>query len=164
MPQHHTAVAENSFKWLARKAGRMVRFMLAVPDDPDLKTYASRHPPSNSVINHGSRIGVLGPNIPSRAINKGKARATTPPHTCTPQDVVPAHDSRDRPKPTSQTGISTIIWSDSTKTNNNTAFTGATIASPLNGRYRTAPRGRGYQQGRFVTVLNPITSKILRSR
>jgi len=72
------------------------------------------------------------------------------------RDSVP----HDRPRPSTQTERTPKLSTDTTRVNNNTIFTGVTLASPLNGRITVAPRGRGYDQGAFVTDLAPsITSK-----
>ncbi|KAF3047276.1 hypothetical protein E8E11_005071 [Didymella keratinophila] len=44
--QQRAPSSMNTLMWLMYKFGRGLRFMLAVPDDPDLKTYSSRHPPA----------------------------------------------------------------------------------------------------------------------
>lgn len=139
-PQQRYTVLQNSLMWLARKVGRALRFILAVPDDPYLKTYSSRHPPPTDTVICRSQVGVLGPNIPSR-----------------PQNATEKHTSEALPtsQPSTQIEAPPKLSNDTTRVNHNTLFTGMTLTSPLNGRHVRAPRSRGYEQGAYVTMLNP---------
>lgn len=133
--------------------------MLAVPDDPDLKTYSSRHLPASDTVTYQSNVGVLGPNIPFRPQEISRS-AMTEPSTTLQYSTSRAFVPHDQPRPGTQTERTPKFLSDTTRVNNNTAFTSSTLASPLNGRITVAPRGRGYEQGAFVTNLAPsITSK-----
>ncbi|KAF2625451.1 hypothetical protein BU25DRAFT_492740 [Macroventuria anomochaeta] len=150
--QQHVVVRENSLMWLVRKAGRALRFMLAVPDDPTLKTYSSRHPPLTDVVTYQSQVGVLGPNIPLRPQHIDRFTTSEPIPTSLRQNFAPA---RNQPGPSTQVERPPKISNDTTRVNKNTLSTGVTLASPLNGRHVRAPRSRGYEQDAFVTVLNP---------
>ena len=149
----------NTFMWLLYKIGRGLRFLLAVPDDPDKKTYSSRHPPAPDTMTYQSNVGVLGPNIPFRPQESNRSAVIEPATTLQPsasRDFVPY----DQPRLSTQTEQTPKLSTDTTRVNNNTVFTGATLASPLNGHITVAPRGRGYDQGAFVTTLAPsILSK-----
>lgn len=153
--QHHTAVPENSLVWLARRAGRAIRFMLAVPGDPNLKTHSSRRPPSTPALSYNSKVAVLGPNIPSRPEGNGRAREVVSPSTLLRQNFASARKSEDKAGSRTPSAVPTTHSTESTKVNTNTAFTGTTLASPLNGPHVLSPRSRGYEQSTFVTVLNP---------
>jgi hypothetical protein len=145
--------------WLLYKIARGLRFMLAVPDDPDLKTCSSRHPPAPDTVTYHSNVGVLGPNIPSRPPGISGSILAEPATTLQSspsREFVPY----DQPRPSTQTERTPKLSTDTTRVNNNTTFTGITLVSPLNGRTTFATRGRGYDQGAFVTNLAPsITSK-----
>lgn len=153
-------VHENSLIWLARKFGRFLRFILAVPDDPDLKTYSSRYPPPINTVACQPQIGIVGPIIPSRPVHtKDSTLSRTPPNSLR-SNIVPARPARperissEQFRPNAQDALA-MDWFEPTRVNDNTTFTGVTLASPLNHRIMTAPRQRGYDQDAFVTVLNP---------
>jgi hypothetical protein len=117
--------------------------MLAVPDDPDLKTCSSRHPPAPDTVTYHSNVGVLGPNIPSRPPGISGSILAEPATTLQSspsREFVPY----DQPRPSTQTERTPKLSTDTTRVNNNTTFTGITLVSPL----------------AFVTNLAPsITSK-----
>lgn len=146
---------ENSLLWLARRAGRAIRFMLAVPGDPNLKTHSSRHPPSPLTLTYNSKVAVLGPNIPSRPEGNGKAREIMPSSALLRQNLAPARKSEDKADSRTRRVMPATDSTASTKVNTNTTFTGTTFASPLGGPHVCSPRSRGYEQSTFVTVLNP---------
>ncbi|KAJ8111031.1 hypothetical protein OPT61_g6270 [Boeremia exigua] len=148
----HPNAKENSLRWLARKTGRALRFMLAVPDDPELKTHSSRHPPTN-IVTYQPPVGVLGPNIsvrPQHVDRSGSSNPTVP----FPRNPAPI---RSEPRPSTHTERPSKVSNETIRVNDNTMFTGTTLASPLNGRFVRAPRSRGYEQSGFVTVLNPTS-------
>lgn len=156
--QHHNnnnAVPENSLFWLARRLGRAVRFMLAVPGDPNLKTHSSRHPPSTLALTYNSKVAVLGPNIPSRPEGNGHAREIVPSSALLRQDFASASSSEEKANSRAPLVASATGSTEPTKVNTNTAFTSTTLASPLDGPHILSPRSRGYEQSTFVTVLNP---------
>ena len=141
--------------WFARRVGRALRFMLAVPDDPDLKTYSSRHPPPPNVVTYQSQVGVLGPNIPLRPQDAIKLTIPGPSltiHSSLSRNFVLARGASRR---NTQIEPPPKMSNDTTSANRNTLFTGTTLDLPLNGRHVRAPRSRGYDQDTFVTVLNP---------
>lgn len=132
--------------------------MLAVPDDPNLKTHSSRRTRSPHQLTCRTNIDVLGPNRSSRPQDKGKARATEP-LTSLYQDSASACAVRDQSCSSVPTSVPIPAWTTPTIVNVNSAFTGLTPASPLNSRYHRAPRRGGYEQGAFVTVLNPFVAE-----
>ena len=145
-PQQHPAVRETSPMRLARKVGRALRFMLAVPDDAELKTYSSSH-----VVTYQSRVAVLGPNIPSR--QQHMCESTIPyPYPSPRRNLPPAPKE---PKPGTNAQRSCTVLNDTARASENAIFTPATRASLLNVRVARSPRTRGYAQGAFVTVLDP---------
>lgn len=151
-PKH---AAESSLKYLARKAGRAVRFMLAVPSNPELKTYSNRHPRPAGTITYHSPVSIPGPNIPgpnilsrSHTVSRPTIFNPLPPHQ-------PPSLRSEEPRPSTQTERPSKVSNDTTRINGNTLCTGTTLVSPLNGRYVRAPRSRGFEQGVFVTVVSP---------
>lgn len=156
-PQQHAPMLESSLIWVARKLGRGFRFMLAVPDDPNLKTYASRHPPPLENVTYTSRVCVMGPNIPSRPQAASLVEASEPVSASPRQNLAPAR----RPsRPGTQISRPPKTSNETTRINNNTTIIGTTLASPLNGRHTRAPHTRGYDQDAFVTVLNPSVASL----
>lgn len=148
----------NTLMWLLYRIGRGLRFMLAVPDNPDLKTYSSRHSPAPDTVTYQSSVGVLGPNIPFRPQETRESAMNAPAAIVqsSPNQIVVPHR---QPRPSTQTER-TPKFSTATRVNNNTASTGAALASPLNGRNTMVQRSRGYEQGSFVTVVAPsVVSK-----
>ena len=149
-----TLASKNSIARLAYKAGRGLRFLLAVPDDPHLKTYSSSHQSSIAAVTYQSQLSLPGPNIPSRPHSEVKEQvhkllSTSPRHNLSlPRTPVA------RPRLGSQT-IRPDLTTLNTNTNTITTSTNVTLAYPLDSRYVRASRSRGYAQDAFVTVLNP---------
>lgn len=156
-PQQHAAIPENFLIWLARKIRRGLRFVLAVPDDADLRTYSSRRLPNDKAVPYQSKVGVLGSNVPSQLQNDGEKRAPEPSSVSLRENFA---STRKQPRPSTQTEQAPKILNDATKINNNTMLPDVTLASPLHGRHIRVPRGRGYDQDAFVTVLNPFVVNI----
>ncbi|KAF1928738.1 uncharacterized protein M421DRAFT_154059 [Didymella exigua CBS 183.55] len=156
--QQHATAQGNSLIWLLRKLGRGLRYMLAVPDDPDLKTYSGRHPPASAsdTPNYESSVGVLGPNIPLRPLdNRGLTHFTPAPAPIIRFSLARSLTSHDQPRPSDQTERAPKLSADTTRVNKYTTFTDATVTSPLNHRISRATRSRGYEEGKFVTILAP---------
>lgn len=141
--------------WLVRKIGCGLRFILAVPHDPDLKTYSSRHPPAppSGIVTYQSNVGVLGPHIPLRPLDTNEPTVPAPTmQSSLSRSFAPISD---QPRSSTQTEQTPKLSNGTTRVNNNTMFTGTTMASPLNYRSIKAPRSRGYEQGAFVTIVAP---------
>lgn len=130
--------------------------MLAVPDNPDLKTFSSRGPRTlvSGSVNYQSSVGVLGPNIPFRLLEEGKVMYTAATTTVqsSPNKIFSPHD---HPRSSNQTEGTPKLSTDSSRINNNTSVTGSTLASPLNQRVVKASRSDGYEEGAFVTIIAP---------
>ncbi|KAJ4994230.1 hypothetical protein SVAN01_00059 [Stagonosporopsis vannaccii] len=142
--------AESSLKSFARKVGRAFRFMLAIPSNPELKTYSKKYAPPTEPTAYHSPISAHG------------YKTTSQPTSCLTIShpiPLPSHQLRltggEEKRPSTQTERPSKVSKDTTKINGTTVFTGTTIASPLNGRYIHAPRSRGYEQGAYITVVNP---------
>ncbi|KAJ4378538.1 hypothetical protein N0V86_006244 [Didymella sp. IMI 355093] len=147
---------EISVMWFLRRIGQWLRCMLAVPDDPDLKMYSSRHPPAPDpkFVTYQTNVGVLGPNIPHRpqeTSGSANTASTINIQPITSQNLAPWDQAR--PSTHTERPLKPLI--DTTRINNNTTSTGATLASPINGRIEVAARSRGYEQGAFVTIVTP---------
>jgi hypothetical protein len=153
--QQHGTEQETSTLWFLRKIGRGLRYMLAAPSAPDLKTHSSSHPPAPDpeFATYASNVGVLGPNTPYR-LQKTIASKNTAPATTTPS--TPSRNLAPREK--TRLGTNTeppLKHLTGTTRINNTIFTAAMLASPINARIKVAARSRGYEQGAFVTVITP---------
>lgn len=94
--------------------------MLAVPEDPDLKTSSSRHLSAPDTITYQSNFGVLGLNIPSRPQEISKS-ATTEFSTGLQYSASRSFMPHDQPRPSTQIERTPKSSSDITGVNNNTA-------------------------------------------
>lgn len=141
-----------SFRWMIRKAGRALRFMLAVPENKELKTNSSRHTHLDRFGTYESHAGILSPAIPLQLLQRPEP-ALPHPH---PDRSDSSFSKTDNEAPSSTDNARpSKVWNAAAFLSSRTSLTGDAVASSPPTTSSWNPIARGYDQDAFVTVLNP---------
>lgn len=143
---------DHSIACVVRRIGQALRFMLAVPCDPELKTCSSRHASHCGLVDHQSEIGILVPNIPLQPQILEEPVLSYPAPVRLRDDPTPSRTSL---WPGTNMKRQPNVSNDTFRLYPSANSAVFTLAPPPDGRFIQRGSPCGYEQGAFVTVLNP---------
>lgn len=143
-------------RWVVLKAGRTMRFLLAIPEDVEVKTHSSRHIGSDPFRTGEPHINAAGPATPLRTLQRP---LPSPPSAPSRQLFPTTHNTR---RPTTNVAANLNALNEPAPSKLSRTLSGNTLAPSLIVTPLRTQRSRGYNQGAYVTKLDSSANSLQR--